>query len=143
MHATILGLAEELLPPDKLPIYRSGVRAGFPSPAEDYLEGNVCLQDLLIEHPQATFLVRIEGESMKEAGIFDGDLAVVDRALTPIHGKIVVAVVDGDFTIKRLVYRGCRCFLVSANPEFPDIEVSASSENAVWGVVAHVIHRCR
>lgn len=143
MRASILGLAEEFLSPTKLPIFRSRVRAGFPSPADDYLEGNICLQDLLIEHPQATFLVRIEGDSMRDAGIFDGDIAVVNRALTPTHGKIVVAVVDGDFTVKRLIYRGCRCFLASANPEFPDIEVSAYSENAVWGVVAHVIHRCR
>lgn len=143
MRATVLGSALELLTPHSLPYYKSGVRAGFPSPADDYLEGNICLQDLLVEHPEATFLVRIEGDSMKDAGILDGDIAVVDRALTPRHGKIVVAVVDGDFTIKRLIYRNGRCFLQGANPEFAEIEVSDCSQNQVWGVVAHVIHRLK
>lgn len=143
MRVTVLGPAEELLAPNPLPFFKAGVRAGFPSPADDYLEGNICLQDLLVEHPAATFLVRVEGDSMREAGILDGDIAVVDRALTPVSGKIVVAVVDGDFCIKRLIYRDGRCFLQSANPTFPEIEVSECSSNQVWGVVAHVIHRLK
>jgi len=143
MRVTVLGPASELLAPTHLPFFKGGVRAGFPSPADDYLESNIRLQDLLVEHPAATFLVRIEGDSMKGAGIHDGDIAVVDRALSPAHGKIVVAVVDGDFAVKRLIYRNGSCFLESANPAFPDIEVSESSDNAVWGVVAHVIHRLK
>ena len=143
MRITVLGPASGLLAPVPLPFFKGGVRAGFPSPADDYLEGSICLQDLLVEHPAATFLVRIEGDSMKDAGILDGDIAVVDRALAPSHGKIVVAVVDGDFTIKRLAYRQGRCFLESANPGFPAIEVTEDTSNAVWGVVAHVIHRLK
>jgi len=117
------------------------IRAGFPSPADDYLERNICLQDLLIEHPAATFLVKVEGHSMKDAGIMDGDIAVVDRAITPAHGKIVVAVIDGEFTLKRLIYREGACFLESANDSFSPIEVSDCSDNCVWGVVTSVIHR--
>lgn len=143
MRATLLGPALEFLNSNSLPYFKSGVRAGFPSPADDYLEDNICLQDLLVEHPAATFLVRIEGDSMKDAGILNGDIAVVDRALTPRHGKIVVAVVDGEFTIKRLIYRDGHCFLQGANPDFPEIEVSDCSQNQVWGVVVHVIHRLK
>lgn len=124
-----------------LPMGGSRIRAGFPSPAEDYLEQNVCLQDLLIEHPAATFLVRVEGDSMRDAGILDGDIAVVDRAIAPAGDKIVVAVVDGEFTIKRLIYRGGRCFLESANPAYAPIEITEGTENAVWGVITSVIHR--
>jgi len=117
------------------------VRAGFPSPADDYLEDNICLQDLLIEHPAATFLVKVEGNSMKDAGILDGDIAVVDKAVTPTHGKIILAVINGEFTIKRLIYRRGACFLESANNSFLPIEVSDCSDNCVWGVVTSVIHR--
>lgn len=141
MRVTVLGPTSELFASTPLPFYKGGIRAGFPSPADDYLEGSICLQDLLVEHPAATFLVKIEGASMQDAGILDGDIAVVDRALTPTHGKVVVAVVDGDFCVKRLIYRDGRCFLQSANPKFPEIEVSDCSENSVWGVVAYVIHQ--
>ncbi len=143
MRVTVLGPAEELLSSEELPFFRGGVRAGFPSPADDYLEGNLSLQDMLIEHPAATFLIKVEGHSMKDAGIFDGDIAVVDRALHPSNGRIVVAVVDGEFCLKRLVYREGRCFLESANASFKPIEVSDCSENQIWGVVKHVIHTLR
>lgn len=143
MRVTVLGPASELLAPNQLPFYKAGVRAGFPSPADDYLEGSICLQDLLVENPAATFLVRVEGHSMKDTGILDGDIAVVDRSIHPTSGKIVVAVVDGEFCIKRLIYRESKCFLQSANAIFPEIEVSEHSENSVWGVVAHVIHKLK
>lgn len=138
---TILGPAKEYLSDYPLPLVAGRIRAGFPSPADDYLEKNICLQDLLIEHPAATFLVKVEGCSMKDAGILDGDIAVVDRAVTPTHGKIVVAVINGEFTIKRLAYRQGACFLESANGSFAPIEVSDCSDNCVWGVVTSVIHR--
>ena len=143
MRVTVLGPASEVLAPTQLPFFKSGVRAGFPSPADDYLEGNICLQDLLVENPAATFLVRVEGHSMKDSGILDGDIAVVDRSIHPTSGKIVVAVVDGEFCIKRLIYRGGKCYLQSSNTTFPEIEVSEHSENSVWGAVAHVIHKLR
>lgn len=138
---TILGPATAHISDIPLPMVAGRVRAGFPSPADDYLEDNICLQDLLIEHPAATFLVRVEGHSMRDAGILDGDIAVVDRAVTPSHGKIVVAVINGEFTIKRLIYRREACFLESANDSFCPIEVSDCSDNSVWGVVTSVIHR--
>lgn len=138
---TILGPTTARISDIPLPMVAGRVRAGFPSPADDYLEDNICLQDLLIEHPAATFLVRVEGHSMRDAGILDGDIAVVDRAVTPSHGKIVVAVINGEFTIKRLIYRREACFLESANDSFCPIEVSDCSDNSVWGVVTSVIHR--
>ncbi len=141
MYVSILGPASEFLPDVELPLLGTRIRAGFPSPADDYLEKNICLQDLLIDHPEATFLVKIEGHSMKDAGILNGDIAVVDRALAPTHGKIVIAVVNGEFTVKRLVYKGAKCFLESANTSFSPIEVSDCSDNQVWGVVTSVIHR--
>lgn len=143
MRVTVLGPAEDLLSSEEIPFFDGGVRAGFPSPADDYLEGSLSLQDMLIEHPAATFLIKVEGHSMKDAGILDGDIAIVDRALPPSHGRIVVAVVDDEFCLKRLVYRGGRCFLESANASFPPMEVSDCSENKIWGVVKHVIHTLR
>ena len=126
-----------------LPMMESRVRAGFPSPAEDYLQKNINLQELLVQHPQATFLMQVEGDSMKECGIQDGDIIVVDRALTPAHGKVIVAQLNAEFTIKRLAYRKGRCFLEAANAAFPAIEISEDVENRVWGVVTHVIHKVK
>ncbi len=141
MRGSILGLATEFLSVHELPFLETRVPAGFPSPADDYLEKNIALQDLLVSNPTATFLMKVEGHSMKDAGIFDGDIAVVDRSVAAVHGKIVVAVVDGEFTVKRLIYRAGRCVLQGANPAFPDIEVSDCCENRVWGVVTNVIHK--
>lgn len=140
-RSKILGLAVDRLPIYEIPLVATKVPAGFPSPADDYLQDSICLQQLLIAHPQATFLMRVEGHSMINAGIHDGDLVVVDRALTPAAGKVVVAVIDGDFAVKRLTYRDGLCFLESENPAFQPIEVSEFSSNAVWGVVTNVIHR--
>ena len=141
MGCKLLGPASEILGETTLPLAPGAVRAGFPSPAADYLENTVCLQELLIAHPQATFLMRVEGDSMVGAGIHDGDIVVVDRAIKPGDGKVVVAVMDGDFAIKRLCYRGGECFLESENPKFKPIAVTEHSENSVWGVVTNVIHR--
>ena len=97
------------------------VRAGFPSPAEDFAIQRLELGDLLIEHPQASFLLRVAGPSMRELGIDDGDLVVVDRALRPRHGQIVVAVIEGDFTIKKLFKTAGMVRLKAGNPTYPDI----------------------
>ena len=130
-----------LLPPDALPLFSTRVPAGFPSPADDYLEGTLNLQEHLVRHPAATFLLRVEGQSMIGAGIHNGDLLVVDRAVDPEHGKIVVAVVEGEFMVKRLIYEGGLCLLRSANARYPDILVTEFASNHVWGVVTTVIHR--
>lgn len=109
--------------------------AGFPSPAEDHGARRIDLIERLITHPQATYVMRVRGLSMVEAGIFDGDVVVVDRAIKPRSGQIVVAVVDGEFTVKYLWMRAGRLKLKAANPTFPDIVPREGQVIEVWGVV--------
>jgi DNA polymerase V len=118
---------------------RSSVQAGFPSPAEDHASERVDLNKLLIKHPLATYLMRVRGASMREAGIEDGDVVLVDRAIKPCHGHIVVAVVDGDFTVKKLWKRGANLKLQAANPTYPDILPKEGQQVEVWGVVTNSI----
>ena len=119
------------------------VPAGFPSPAEDYVETPLDLGAFLIDNRAATFLMRVQGDSMRDAGILDGDLLVVDRAATPVTGSVVVVAVDGEYTVKRL-RRGPDCvWLDPANPRYESICVSAGSELHVFGVVKHAIHTIR
>lgn len=115
------------------------VRAGFPSPAQDLGAKRIDLTAQLIRHPQATFLLRARGESMRDVGIFDGDVLVVDRALQARNGHVVVAVVDGEFVCKMLSMRAGRVALKAANPSYSDIIPQEGQSVEVWGVVAHVI----
>ncbi|MCV0439301.1 MAG: translesion error-prone DNA polymerase V autoproteolytic subunit [Hydrogenophaga sp.] len=124
-----------------LPMPSVGVRAGFPSPAEDFAVNRLDLTQILVTHPQATFLLRVAGTSMRDAGIEDGDTLVVDRAIKPRHGHVVVAVVDGDFTVKYLHQRAGRVRLKAANPTFPDIVPKDGQTIEVWGVVSSCIKR--
>lgn len=124
-----------------LPMAGDKVRAGFPSPAEDFAVKRVDLTQELVTHPQATFLLRVCGDSMRDAGIFDGDTLVVDKAIKPRHGHIVVAVVDGEFTVKQLYQRAGRVKLRAANPTFPDISPKDGQTIQVWGVVTASIKR--
>lgn len=124
-----------------LPVAGCSVRAGFPSPADDFLVQRIDLTKELITHPQATYLLRIAGESMREFGIFDGDMVVVNRALKPLHGHIVVAVVDSEFTCKQLQTRRGKVKLCAGNPTFPDIVPSEGQTIEVWGVVTASIKR--
>ena len=117
----------------------STVQAGFPSPAEDHASERVDLNKVLIKHPLATYLMRVRGASMREAGIDDGDVVLVDRAVKPCHGHVVVAVVDGEFTIKRLWKRGSNLKLQAANPTYPDILLKDGQTVEVWGVVTNAI----
>jgi DNA polymerase V len=119
------------------------VKAGFPSPAEDYIEDRLDLNEHLIKHPNATFFVRVSGESMLNAGIQDGDTLVVDKSLDARDGDIVVAALDGEFTVKRLVYRNSRPWLIPCNPEYADIELTDDIETVIWGVVTSVVHKFR
>lgn len=122
------------------------VAAGFPSPAEQYLEPPLDLNALLVKRPAATYFVRVEGDSMVGAGIRDGDLLVVDRSLSAGDGDIVIASVDGEFTVKTLRVSGGarrRVVLEPANPAYPAIEMKGASELSVFGVVTSVIHRIR
>lgn len=115
------------------------VQAGFPSPAEDYAAKAIDLNDVLVRHREATFLMRVRGPSMREAGIDDGDTVLVDRAIKPAHGHVVVAVVDNEFTVKRLWKRGGRIRLQAANPTYPDIVPKDGQTVEVWGVVTNTI----
>jgi DNA polymerase V len=114
--------------------------AGFPSPADDYIDGALDLNERLIEHPAATFFVRVRGDSMIDAGIHEGDLLLVDRAVTPRAGNVVIAALDGELTVKRIGRRGGRLELLSGNPDYPPIEIAPGSELWVWGVCRYVIH---
>ncbi|MFN3306077.1 MAG: LexA family protein [Candidatus Kapaibacteriota bacterium] len=117
------------------------VPAGFPSPADDYLEPKLDLNQLLIKHPSATFFVRVQGESMINAGIHNGDILIVDRALEPKNGDIAVCVVDGEFTVKRLQIIENELYLAPENGNFNPIKVTEFQDFKVWGVVTFVIHK--
>lgn len=117
------------------------VVAGFPSPAEQYLEPPLDLNAFLIHRPAATFFVRVEGESMIGVGIHDGDLLVVDRSLTPANGDVVIAAVDGEFTVKTLRKAGRNIALEPANPKFPTITFTSGQEVQLFGKVTAVIHK--
>ena len=121
------------------PLITNRVCAGFPSPAEDLGAQRIDLTQMLVLHPQATYFLRASGHSMIEAGIFDNDILVVDRAIKPRHNHIVVAVVDGDFTVKLLYQRAGRLKLKAANPTFPDIVPKDGQTIEVWGVVTSCI----
>ncbi|MDG2991975.1 translesion error-prone DNA polymerase V autoproteolytic subunit [Candidatus Synechococcus calcipolaris G9] len=123
-----------------LPLYLMPVSAGFPSPADDFIEQRLDLNHYLIHNPAATFMARVAGDSMIGGGIHDGDLIIVDRSLVPKDGQVVVAVLNGELTIKRLKYVQGRLFLQAENPVYPDIEITDASAFLVWGVVTSVIH---
>lgn len=125
-----------------LPFFSHQIKAGFPSPAEDHIEQKLDLNQLLITHPAATFFVRVEGDSMKNGGISSGDILIVDRAISPQNGQIIVAVLNGEFTVKKLKKEGKRLFLLPENTEFPLIEVTEEADFQVWGVVTYTIHSC-
>ena len=120
--------------------YSCAVTAGFPSPADDYLESKLDLNDYLIKHPSATFFVRVAGDSMVNAGIHNNDIIIVDRSIKPKHGKIVVAALDGQMTVKRLYRRDKKVILLPENKLFKPIEISDSMEIVIWGVATNVIH---
>jgi DNA polymerase V len=124
----------------ELPLFLSRIKAGFPSPAEDYLDKKLDLNEYLIKHPASTFFVKVKGDSMTGAGIASGDILIVDRSLEPKDKSIVVAVVNGEFTVKRICKDSQRLFLVAENPKYPLIEIKDGMDFEVWGVVVHVIH---
>ena len=123
-----------------IPLALSRVEAGFPSPADDYMEGPLDLNEHVIKHPSATYFVRASGDSMTGAGIFDGDLLIVDRSLEPAHGRVAIVEVDGQLTVKRLFKSRGRFLLQSENVNYPPIKPQEGDEVMVWGVVTHVLH---
>lgn len=125
----------------QLPLFSSKVPAGFPSPADDYMEGTIDLNELLISHPAATFLVRASGHSMINVGIYENDILVVDRSIKPVPGKIVIAAIDGQLTVKRLHQaKDGELILIPENPAYTPITISEGSEVYIWGVVTCVLH---
>ena len=136
---------EDILLPDrftvhKLPIFLESVSAGFPSLAEDYIEGRLDLNDFLIRNPSATFFVRVTGDSMIEAGVYSGDILVVDRSLNPKDGSIVISVIDGELIVKRLGIKKNKIYLIPENRKYEPIEITNEMSFEVWGVVTTVIH---
>ena len=117
------------------PLYVSTVAAGFPSPADDYMEGALDLNEYLIAHPAATFMVRVEGASMTGAGILSGDVLIVDRSVESRSGHIVVAIVNGELTVKRLIKEDNVWVLKAEHPDYPPTKMSSNSECSIWGVV--------
>ena len=122
------------------PLFSCGVSAGFPSPADDYIDRNLDLNELMIANPAATFFVRVAGDSMIGAGINHDDILVVDRSLSPVSGKVVIAILNGELTVKRLMKTENSCRLVAENPAYDPIELVEENECEIWGVVTYVIH---
>lgn len=136
--ATLLGPLDAT-PGLALLLAASPIQAGFPSPAEDFATKRIDLNAELITHPQATYFMRAAGSSMIEFGIGDRDLLVVNRAIRPRHSLIVVAVLDGEFTVKQLYQRAGRVKLKAGNPTYPDIVPRDAQDLSIWGVVTHCI----
>lgn len=125
----------------RLPLYSSTVRAGFPSPADDHIESWLDLNEYLVKNPAATFFLRASGDSMLGAGIRSGDLLIVDRSLEVTHGKIVIAALDGELTVKRISFKSGRVQLLPENDNYPPIDITDDQDLVIWGVVTQVIHQ--
>ena len=126
-----------------LPLFGHKISAGFPSPADDYVEDKLDLNRLLIHNKSATFFLRVKGDSMIDAGIHDGDIIVVDRSVKAVDRSVVVAVIDGELTVKRLVYINGSAELHAENPKYAPILLKENQELTIWGVVTNAVHSVR
>ena len=124
-----------------IPLYGDAVPAGFPSPADDYLDIDLNLHDYLVQHPSATFCVKAIGDSMVDAGIKSSDVMVIDRALTPKNNDIILAVIDGEFTVKRIKKNDDELYLIPANENYRPVKITEDMDFQVWGVVTFIIHK--
>ena len=122
-----------------LPFVDSGISAGFPSPALDFIDWSIDLNKHLIKHPSATFYGRVKGDSLKNAGIENGDLLIIDRSLEPTNGKIAVCYIDGEFTAKRIQINKDEILLIPENENYQTLKVTADNNFLIWGIVTHVI----
>lgn len=138
-HLTPMKLAENP-PVFKVPLFNHTIQAGFPSPADDYVAESLDLNEHLMPRKEASYLLTVSGDSMIGVGIHNGDILVVDRSLTPVNGKVVIAILDGQFTVKTLEKQRGKIRLLPANPDFEPIELKDEQELQVWGVVTKVIH---
>lgn len=123
----------------ELPYVNQGISAGFPSPALDFIDLTIDLNRHLIKHPSATFYGRVKGESLKNAGINNGDLLIIDRSLEPVNGKIAVCYIDGEFTAKRIQISKDEILLIPENENYQPIRVTKENDFLIWGIVTHVI----
>jgi DNA polymerase V len=128
-------------PRQEQPLFLSPVAAGFPSPAEDYLDRKLDLHEHLVKNNAATFFARACGDSMIGAGINDGDLLVVDRSLVPGHGCVVIAAVEGELTVKYFAQKNGKVFLIPANDAYPELDITEQEDAVIWGVVTYAIHK--
>ena len=122
------------------PLFMVPVSAGFPSPADDYVEGKLDLNSHLIKNPASTFFVRVAGDSMIDAGIHPDDILIVDRALEPVDKKVVIAIIEGDMIVKRMRIKAGEIYLVPENDRYAPVQIKKEMEFEVWGVVTNVIH---
>ena len=122
-------------------LLRKAVPAGFPTPVDDHVERRLSLDAHLIQHRESTFFMRVAGHSMRELGIFDGDLLIVDRSVPAAHGSVIVAVVDGEFTVKQLLYTPQGKVLRAAHPDYPEVLIKPGQEFSIWGVVQWNVHK--
>lgn len=118
-----------------LPLFSSTVEAGFPSPAEDYIEGHLDLNEYFVSNPPSTFYVKVSGQSMKNAGIFPGDILIIDRSITPVDKKIVIAIIDNELVVKRLRIFDSHIELHSENEDYQPLVIEQSQNLSIWGVV--------
>lgn len=123
----------------EIPFVKSGISAGFPSPADDFLDASIDLNKELIKNPASTFYGRVRGDSMINAGLNDGDLLIIDRSLEPVNKKIAVCFIDGEFTVKRIKITDKNIFLVAENEKYEPIKVTEQNEFLIWGIVTTVI----
>jgi len=125
----------------ELPLVEATISAGFPSPADDYSEARLDLNKELITNESATFYARVRGDSMTLAGISDGDLLIIDKSKTPVNGSIVVCLIDGDFTVKRLNKKGNQFYLIPENDKYQPIKIKPENDVTIWGVVTYTIKK--
>ena len=123
----------------EIPVVTAGIAAGFPSPAMDFIDLTIDMNRHLVKHPSATFYGRVKGHSMKDVGIFDGDLLVIDKSLEPKNDKIAVCYLDGEFTVKRIKVEKGSVWLIPANTEYESIQATKDNDFQIWGIVTHVI----
>lgn len=127
----------------ELPLAPTGISAGFPSPAGDYMELSIDLNQELIKNPAATFYGHVSGDSMQDLGIYDGDLLVIDKSLEPRDGNIAVCFIDGEFTLKKIRIERNAVWLTPANPKYPPIRITEANNFMVWGIVTYTIKKFR
>jgi len=124
-----------------LPLLATYVPAGFASPADDFMDRTLDLHEYIVKHPSSTFYAKVSGDSMINAGIYEGDILVVDRSLKPVHDKIVLAVINGEWTVKRLRYQNNQPYLFPENDKYKPTRITEEMGFMVWGVVIHVLHK--